>query len=102
MSDFEKTFARHKNMALKKELNEIFVISNGTALKRDLSAFLHAQFAKKNINSVHGGLSSTDYKSEDWVDDITDILFNRMAQYFETIRGQTEKNIASQVPIVTN
>lgn len=86
-------------VSYKEVLSEIFVIDNTAALKADLLAFLKQEFAKGNLKQMHAGLSTTEYKSDDWIEDIAEDLINRMVQYFETIRGQTERDMYSTVPL---
>lgn len=83
----------------KEVLSEIFIINNTAALKADLTTFLKQEFAKNNLKQMHAGLSTTEYKSDDWIEDISDDIINRMIQYFETIRGQTERDMYSSVPL---
>lgn len=77
----------------KNRLNEVFVVSNHKDLKLDLINFLRGQFQKGNIKPVHLGLSTTEFKPEDWLEDIADNVVNRMFEYFEVIRGQTERDL---------
>ena len=83
-------------------MSEIFVISQREHLKQDLINFLRQEFQKGNLKSVHGGISTTEFKVEDWIEDIADHAINHMIQYFETIRSQTERNINSSIPIASN
>lgn len=99
MNLFEETFIKHRNLALQNQLNEIFVIEHRQVLKNDLMAFLKKQFESGNIKSIHSGLSTTEYKPEDWIEPIADNLINHMVTYFETTRSQTEKDMHSNVPL---
>ena len=83
----------------KKTINEIFQIQHGDALRNDLIQFLRNEFDKGNIHPIHAGLSTTDYAAKDWVEDIADDLINRLIQYFETTRSQTERDMYSPVPL---
>jgi len=86
-------------VSYKEQLCEIFIINHKEQLKRDLVQFLAQEFHKDNLKSVHGGPSITEYKPEDWVEKIADNLINRLLQYFEIIRGQTERNLKSDIPL---
>ncbi len=86
-------------VSYKESLQEIFVIDNKEQLKKDLLQFLHQEFQKGNLKPIHLGLSITEYKPEDWLEDIADNVVNRLLQYFEIIRGQTERNLKSSVPL---
>jgi len=87
---------RNKN---KKPLCEIFQIDHTIALRQDLIGFLTQEFEKGNIRPIHAGLSTTEYKSQDWVEPMADNLIDRLVQYFETIRSQTERDITTSVPL---
>jgi hypothetical protein len=87
---------RNKN---KKSLCEIFQIDHTSALRQDLIGFLMQEFEKGNIRPIHAGLSTTEYKSKDWIEPMADNLINRLVQYFETIRSQTERDITTSVPL---
>jgi len=87
---------RNKN---KKPLCEIFQINHASALRQDLIGFLTQEFEKGNIRPIHAGLSTTEYKSQDWIEPMADDLVNRLVQYFETIRSQTERDMDSSVPL---
>ena len=99
MNLFEETFIKHRNLALQNQLNEIFVIKHEQQLKVELIAFLKKQFESGNITPVHAGLSTTEYKPDDWFEPMADNLINHMVEYFETIRSQTEKDMNSSVPL---
>lgn len=89
-------------VSYKEELSEIFVIAQKEGLKRDLIDFLKQEFQDGHLKPVHAGLSVTEFKPEDWLEDIADVVINHIIQYFETIRSQTERNIYSSVPISNN
>ena len=72
-------------------------VSYKEQLKKDLVQFLTQQFQKDHLKAIHGGPSITEYKPEDWVERISDNLINRLLQYFEIIRGQTERNLKTSV-----
>ena len=86
-------------VSYKEELCEIFTINHRKQLKQDLIKFIQQEFQKNNLNSVHAGLSITDYKPEDWYERIADNILNRLLQYFDIIRGQTERNLVSSIPL---
>jgi hypothetical protein len=73
-------------------VNEIFTVQKENALREAFKVFIQQQFENGNLQTMHKGLSTTEFKPEDWVEDISDDLINRLMQYFETIRGQTERN----------
>ena len=86
-------------MSYKEELCEIFIINHRKQLKQDLIQFIKKEFEKDNLKSLHAGLSITDYKPEDWYERIADNILNRLLQYFDIIRGQTERNLVSSIPL---
>lgn len=86
-------------VSYKESLNEIFVINNKQNLKSDLYTFLKQEFDKGNLKPIHGGLSTTEFNVNDWLDDMSDNFINHMIQYFETLRSQTERDLSSSVPI---
>lgn len=90
---------RNKN---KTPLCEIFQINHSSALRQDLIGFLTHEFEKGNIRSIHAGLSTTEYKSQDWIEPMADDIINKLVQYFETIRNQTERNMTTSVPLETD
>ena len=102
--DFQKTFEKHKMLALKKNNNidERFTIEKKSEFKKDLKIFLQTQFEKHNLGSKRMGLSVTDYKPDDWVETMADIVINNFAAYLEKIRGQTERDLTPKSPIVTD
>lgn len=77
----------------KTQLTEIFIVNHRDQLKRDLVQFLHQEFQKGELKPIHLGLSTTEFKEQDWLDEIAENIVNRLIQYFETIRGQTERNL---------
>ncbi len=77
----------------KKSLCEVFNVAHKDELKRDLIQFLDNEFKRGDLTSIHQGLSTTDYKYKDWLENIADNLVNRLIQYFEATRGQTERNL---------
>ena len=89
-------------VSYKEELSEIFVIDQREKLKQDLINFLRQEFQNGNLKAVHGGISTTEFKPEDWLEAIADHTINHLINYFETIRSQTERNIYSPVPISSN
>ena len=89
-------------VSYKEELCEIFTINHGEQLKQDLIKFIQQEFQKDNLKSVHAGLSIVDYKPEDWYSHIADNILNRLLQYFDIIRGQTERNLKSSIPLSKN
>ena len=90
---------RNKN---KKCLCEIFQINHVSMLRQDLIGFLKQEFKKGNIRSIHAGLSTTEYKPQDWIEPMADDIVNRLVQYFETIRNQTERDMTTSVPLETD
>jgi hypothetical protein len=86
-------------VSYKEELCEIFIINHRKQLKQDLIKFIQQEFEKDNLKSLHAGLSITDYKPEDWYERIADNILNRLLQYFDIIRGQTERNLVSSIPL---
>ena len=89
-------------VSYKEELCEIFTINHREQLKQDLIKFIQQEFQKDNLKSVHAGLSIVDYKPEDWYSHIADNILNRLLQYFDIIRGQTERNPKSSIPLSKN
>ena len=80
-------------VSYKEELCEVFIVNHKDQLKRDLIQFLHQEFQKGEFKPVHLGLSTTEFKPQDWIEPIADDLINRLIQYFETIRSQTERDL---------
>ena len=89
-------------VSYKESLCEIFIIAQKQGLKRDLIDFLRQEFQDGHLKPVHAGLSVTEFKPDDWLEDIADVVINHLIQYFETIRSQTERNLKSSVPIANN
>ena len=89
-------------VSYKEELSEIFVIDQKQGLKKDLIDFLRQEFQDGYLKPIHGGISATEFKPEDWLESIADHTINHLISYFETIRSQTERNIYSAVPMVSN
>ena len=89
-------------VSYKEELSEIFVIDQKQQLKKDLIDFLRQEFQDGRLKPIHGGISATEFKPEDWLESIADHTINHLISYFETIRSQTERNIYSTVPISSN
>ncbi len=87
------------NGTIRRQLLEIFIINHKDHLKQDLIQFLHREFEKHNLKSVSMNTSVVDYKIGDWVERISDNIINRLIQYFDTIRGQTERDLKSSIPI---
>lgn len=79
-------------VSYKEDLREVFAIKNKEELKNDLIQFLHHEFKNGDLESVHQGISTTEYKPEDWYEDMAENLVNRLIQYFETTKGQTERD----------
>ena len=86
-------------VSYKESLSEIFVINHKNDLVKDLVDFLTQEFNKGNITPIHAGVSTTEFNPKDWLEPMANDLINRLIQYFETIRSQTERNVYSSVPI---
>ena len=86
-------------VSYKEELSEIFIINHKNQLKADLIQFLKQEFQKGELKPIHLGLSTTEFKPEDWLDEIAENLVNHLIAYFETIRSQTEKDMYSPVTV---
>ncbi len=86
-------------VSYKEALSEVFVINHKQQLKNDLIQFLKQEFNKGELKPVHLGLSTTEFKPDDWLDEIAENIVNKLIQYFETIRSQTEKDIYASAPI---
>jgi hypothetical protein len=82
-------------------LSEIFVIAQKEGLKQDLINFLRQEFQSGRLKPIHGGVSTTEFKPDDWLEDVADHTINHLISYFETIRSQTERNIYSSVPMAS-
>ena len=89
-------------VSYKEELSEIFIINHKQQLKNDLIQFLKHEFEIDNLKDKHVGLSIVDYRPEDWLEKIADNIINRLIQYFDVIRGQTERNLKSDIPLSKN
>ena len=89
-------------VSYKEELSEIFIINHKNQLKADLIQFLKQEFQKGELKPIHLGISTTEFKPDDWLDDMAENLVNRLISYFETIRSQTEKDIYSSVTVADN
>mgnify|MGYP003644994971 CR=1 FL=1 len=83
----------------KESLSEIFTIQHTQSLKQDLVNFLKSEFQKGNIQPIHSGPSTSDFNPSDWLEPMADDLVNKLVQYFQVVRGQTEKDMYSPVPI---
>lgn len=77
-------------------------MGNKSHLKKDLINFLNQEFHTGNLKPVHMGQSTTEYKSSDWLEPIADEIINQLIHYFETIRGQTERNASPDYPLTYN
>jgi hypothetical protein len=88
-------------VSYKESLSEIFVIAQKEGLKQDLINFLRQEFQSGRLKPIHGGVSTTEFKPDDWLEDIADHTINHLISYFETIRSQTERNIYSSVPMAS-
>ena len=86
-------------VSYKEQLSEIFTIHHAQELKADLIKFLYDEFKKGAIQPVHVGLSTTEFKPSDWLEPMADDLIEKLIKYFETLRGQTERDQYSPVPI---
>ena len=101
VSEWIKTI-RGGGIQNKTTLTEIFTVKHTHNLKLDLIKFLHDEFSKGNITSVHSGPSTVEYKPDDWLESLADNIINQLIHHFETIRGQTERDAYSQIPISQN
>jgi hypothetical protein len=82
--DLIKWFGEGKSsvrVSYKESLCEVFNVAHKDKFKRG------------DLTSVHQGLSTTDYQYKDWLETIADNIVNRLIQYFEATRGQTERNL---------
>ena len=86
-------------VSYKEELSEIFTIQHAQELKSDLIKFLYGEFKKGNLQPIHSGLSTTEFKPMDWLEPMADIIVNNLVKYFETIRSQTERDMYSTTPL---
>lgn len=80
-------------VSYRESLREVFVVQNVHALKQDLIQFLKGEFENRNLKATHTSISTTEYKPNDWYEDIADNVINRMVQYFTVVKGQTERNL---------
>lgn len=79
-------------VSYKESLSEIFVVNNKLALKNDLIQFLSQEFKRGNLKPIHRGISTTEYNLVDWLEPLANEVIQELLSYFETIRGQTERN----------
>ena len=86
-------------VSYKEALSEIFIINHKEKLKKDLMQFLYQEFQKGNLKPVHSQPSITEYKPDDWLENIADNIINQLIKYFDVIRGQTERNLVSSIPL---
>ncbi len=89
-------------VSYKESLSEIFVINHKNQLKADLIQFLKQEFNKGELKPTHLGVSTTEFKPDDWLDEMAENLVNHLIGYFETIRSQTEKDMYSPVTVTTD
>lgn len=89
-------------VSYKEELSEIFVINHKNELKKDLIQFLRQEFENGQLKPVHMGVSTTEFNVNDWLEPMADDVVNRLIQYFETIRSQTERDIYAKGPIAND
>lgn len=82
-----------KTLELDKQLKEVFSVHDREKLKQDLVNFLRSEFENGDLKSLHQGPSTTEYKPNDWYEGIADNLINRLTQYFNTTKGQTERDM---------
>jgi hypothetical protein len=80
-------------------LSEIFTIQHAQELKQDLVDFLKIEFQKGNISPIHSGPSTTEFNPNDWLEPMANDLVNKLVQYFQVVRSQTEKDMYSPVPL---
>jgi len=88
-------------VSYKEALSEIFIINHKNQLKADLIQFLKQEFNKGELKPIHLGLSTTEFKPDDWLDEIAENLVNRLISYFETMRSQTEKDMYSPATVAS-
>lgn len=89
-------------VSYKEELSEIFVIAHKNQLVKDLIKFLRQEFESGQLKPVHMGVSTTEFNVDDWLEPMANDIVNRLIQYFETIRSQTERDIYAKGPISNN
>jgi hypothetical protein len=88
-------------VSYKESLSEIFVINHKNQLKADLIQFLKQEFNKGELKPIHLGVSTTEFKPDDWLDEMAENLVNHLIGYFETIRSQTEKDMYSPATVAS-
>lgn len=86
-------------VSYKEELSEIFTIHHAQDLKKDLMKFLYYEFKKGNLVPVDSGQSTTEYNVNDWLEPMADDMVNKLIHYFQTITGQTDRDMYSPVPV---
>lgn len=86
-------------VSYKEELSEIFVIAHKNQLVKDLIKFLRQEFESGQLKPVHMGVSTTEFNVDDWLEPMANDIVNRLIQYFETVRSQTERDIYAKGPI---
>ena len=89
-------------VSYKEELSEIFVIAHKNQLIKDLMQFLRQEFKNGQLKPVHMGVSTTEFNVDDWLEPMANDVVNRLIQYFETIRSQTERDIYAKGPIAND
>jgi len=89
-------------VSYKEELSEIFVIAHKNQLIKDLMQFLRQEFENGQLKPVHMGVSTTEFNVDDWLEPMANDVVNRLIQYFETIRSQTERDIYAKGPIAND
>lgn len=90
--DFEQRLLE-KTLKLDKQLKEVFAVYDKERFKKDLVDFLHSEFKNGDLKSIHQGPSTTEYKPDDWYEDMANNIVNRLIQYFQTTKGQTERDM---------
>ena len=80
-------------------LSEIFTIHHAQELKADLVNFLRAEFQKGTLTPVDSGQSTAEFNVNDWLEPMADDMVNKLVQYFQTITGQTDRDMYSPVPL---
>ena len=89
-------------VSYKEELSEIFIINHKNELKKDLIQFLRQEFENGTLKPIHMGISTTEFNVDDWLEPMAEDVVNRLIQYFETIRSQTERDIYAKGPIAND
>jgi len=84
-------------VSYKESLKEVFTLKNTDHLKKDLINFLNIEFKKGNItldgpedNSTE---TITNVQFKDWVEGIANEVINQLVNYFDTLDGQTDRNL---------